>query len=143
MADELKDALHGPVASEDDLLLTGRPRSHSRGALSERRPSRASSVASLARANLGVGDSLVETPSTARPLDQDPESPREEELFDIRPETLEDMGRLGEGASGEVRKVRHIPTGKIMAKKVCRCWLFLTLQFLCHSPEFIEHQHFA
>jgi mitogen-activated protein kinase kinase len=32
--------------------------------------------------------------------------------------TLKDLGRLGEGASGEVRKVMHRPTGVIMAKKV-------------------------
>lgn len=33
-------------------------------------------------------------------------------------ETLQDLGRLGEGASGEVRKVLHKPSGLIMAKKV-------------------------
>lgn len=33
-------------------------------------------------------------------------------------DTLQDLGRLGEGASGEVRKVLHKPSGLIMAKKV-------------------------
>lgn len=32
-------------------------------------------------------------------------------------ETLQDLGRLGEGASGEVRKVLHKPSGTVMAKK--------------------------
>ena len=31
--------------------------------------------------------------------------------------TLQDLGRLGEGASGEVRKVLHKPSGTVMAKK--------------------------
>lgn len=34
-------------------------------------------------------------------------------------DTLQDLGRLGEGASGEVRKVLHKPSGLVMAKKVC------------------------
>ncbi|GAA5996771.1 uncharacterized protein JCM10292_003193 [Rhodotorula paludigena] len=41
----------------------------------------------------------------------------DEDALDIRPDTIEDRGRLGEGASGEVRKVLHKPTGLIMAKK--------------------------
>lgn len=32
--------------------------------------------------------------------------------------TLQDLGRLGEGASGEVREVLHKPSGIVMAKKV-------------------------
>lgn len=31
---------------------------------------------------------------------------------------LKDLGRLGEGASGEVRRVLHVPSGTVMAKKV-------------------------
>jgi mitogen-activated protein kinase kinase len=31
---------------------------------------------------------------------------------------LEDLGRIGEGASGEVKKARHTPTGIVMAVKV-------------------------
>ncbi|BGP16489.1 hypothetical protein JCM10213_001174 [Rhodosporidiobolus nylandii] len=37
--------------------------------------------------------------------------------FDISPGVIEDLERLGEGASGEVRKVLHKPTGLVMAKK--------------------------
>lgn len=38
--------------------------------------------------------------------------------LDISPQTIKDMGRLGEGASGEVRRVLHIPSQMVMAKKV-------------------------
>lgn len=38
--------------------------------------------------------------------------------LDVSPEMLADLGKLGEGASGEVRKVRHTGSGIIMAKKV-------------------------
>ncbi|BGP40371.1 Protein kinase C signaling pathway involved MAPKK protein [Rhodotorula kratochvilovae] len=41
----------------------------------------------------------------------------DDDALDISPGAIEDLGRLGEGASGEVRKVRHKPTGLIMAKK--------------------------
>ncbi|TNY24774.1 kinase-like protein [Rhodotorula diobovata] len=41
----------------------------------------------------------------------------DDDALDISPATIEDRGRLGEGASGEVRKVLHKPTGLIMAKK--------------------------
>lgn len=50
--------------------------------------------------------------------------------LDISPQTIKDLGRLGEGASGEVRKVLHIPSQIIMAKKVgpsavdARLWSF-------------------
>ncbi|KAH8928158.1 Pkinase-domain-containing protein [Atractiella rhizophila] len=35
----------------------------------------------------------------------------------LNPGDMEDLGRLGEGAGGEVRKSRHKPTGLVMAKK--------------------------
>ncbi|GAA5833727.1 hypothetical protein JCM9279_001608 [Rhodotorula babjevae] len=41
----------------------------------------------------------------------------DDDALDISPATIEDRGRLGEGASGEVRKVLHKPSGLIMAKK--------------------------
>ncbi|GAA5828818.1 hypothetical protein JCM11251_005885 [Rhodosporidiobolus azoricus] len=41
----------------------------------------------------------------------------DDDAMDISPATIEDLARLGEGASGEVRKVRHKPTGMVMAKK--------------------------
>lgn len=37
--------------------------------------------------------------------------------YKLSPETLQDLGRLGEGASGEVRKVLHKPSNTVMAKK--------------------------
>ncbi|GAA6001471.1 hypothetical protein JCM10207_006683 [Rhodosporidiobolus poonsookiae] len=41
----------------------------------------------------------------------------DDDAFDISPEAIVDKGRLGEGASGEVRKVLHKATGLVMAKK--------------------------
>ena len=38
--------------------------------------------------------------------------------YKLCPDTLQDLGRLGEGASGEVRKVLHKPSSLVMAKKV-------------------------
>ena len=38
--------------------------------------------------------------------------------YKLSPSTLEDLGHLGEGASGEVRKTLHKPSGVIMAVKV-------------------------
>ena len=40
--------------------------------------------------------------------------------YKLGPDTLQDLGRLGEGASGEVRRVLHRPSGTVMAKKVNR-----------------------
>lgn len=37
---------------------------------------------------------------------------------EMRTEDFEDLGRLGEGAAGEVRKVKYLHTGQVMAKKV-------------------------
>lgn len=48
----------------------------------------------------------------------DGETDDENDDFDMSPGALQDLGRLGEGASGEVRKVLHKPTGLVMAKKV-------------------------
>ncbi|GAA5835813.1 hypothetical protein JCM3766R1_005855 [Sporobolomyces carnicolor] len=48
---------------------------------------------------------------------QDQESEEEDDDLDMSPGALQDLGRLGEGASGEVRKVLHKPTGLVMAKK--------------------------
>lgn len=38
--------------------------------------------------------------------------------FDLRNEDLKDMQELGQGNGGSVKKVEHVPTGTIMAKKV-------------------------
>ena len=37
--------------------------------------------------------------------------------YKLSTETLQDLGKLGEGASGEVRRVLHKPSGTVMAKK--------------------------
>ncbi|GAA5943830.1 uncharacterized protein JCM15063_006514 [Sporobolomyces koalae] len=47
----------------------------------------------------------------------DPGTESGDDELDISPATLQDLGRLGEGASGEVRKVLHKPTGLVLAKK--------------------------
>jgi len=38
--------------------------------------------------------------------------------FDLRNEDLKDLQELGQGNGGSVTKVEHVPTGKIMAKKI-------------------------
>ncbi|KZT12116.1 kinase [Laetiporus sulphureus 93-53] len=38
--------------------------------------------------------------------------------YDLRNEDLEDLQELGQGNGGSVKKVRHSPTGTIMAKKI-------------------------
>jgi len=42
----------------------------------------------------------------------------ETKRFDIRNEDLKDLQELGQGNGGSVKKVEHIPTGTLMAKKV-------------------------
>jgi len=66
------------------------------------------SIQSSTTQSPSVGGSAVHERS---PTDEDDE-------LDISPGALQDLGRLGEGASGEVRKVLHKPTGLVMAKKV-------------------------
>jgi len=39
--------------------------------------------------------------------------------FDLKDEDLKDLQELGQGNGGSVKKVEHIPTKTIMAKKVC------------------------
>lgn len=41
-----------------------------------------------------------------------------ENKFDLRNEDLKDLQELGQGNGGSVKKVEHVPTGTIMAKKV-------------------------
>lgn len=40
--------------------------------------------------------------------------------FDLRNEDLKDLQELGQGNGGSVKKVEHVPTKTIMAKKVCQ-----------------------
>ncbi|EJC98130.1 Pkinase-domain-containing protein [Fomitiporia mediterranea MF3/22] len=41
-----------------------------------------------------------------------------ETKYDLRNEDLKELQELGQGNGGSVKKVEHIPTGKIMAKKI-------------------------
>ncbi|KAG5338935.1 hypothetical protein C0989_005569 [Termitomyces sp. Mn162] len=41
-----------------------------------------------------------------------------EHKFDLRNEDLKDLQELGQGNGGSVKKVEHVPTGTIMAKKI-------------------------
>lgn len=41
-----------------------------------------------------------------------------ETKLDLRNEDLKELQELGQGNGGSVKKVEHVPTGKIMAKKV-------------------------
>jgi len=145
MAGELLDVINGPsaVGLEDELSgKTRRPRSASRVS------SRPSSSGSNAAGNdhsttmptkVFGGNGMLSPPLTlptqvssahskiavqggggggsAIHHDEGHDDDQEDEL-DISPSALQDLGRLGEGASGEVRKVLHKPTGLVMAKKV-------------------------
>lgn len=42
----------------------------------------------------------------------------ENKYQDLKNEDLKDMQELGQGNGGSVKKVEHVPTGTIMAKKV-------------------------
>lgn len=42
-----------------------------------------------------------------------------ETKYDLRDEDLKELRELGQGNGGSVKKVEHIPTHTIMAKKVC------------------------
>lgn len=42
----------------------------------------------------------------------------ETQFHDLHNEDLEDMNELGQGNGGSVKRVKHKPTGTIMAKKV-------------------------
>lgn len=47
-----------------------------------------------------------------------------ETKFDLKNEDLKELQELGQGNGGSVKKVEHIPTGTIMAKKVLPAGLF-------------------
>jgi mitogen-activated protein kinase kinase len=44
--------------------------------------------------------------------------------FDLKAEDLKDLQELGQGNGGSVKKVEHLPTGTIMAKKVRKNLVF-------------------
>jgi mitogen-activated protein kinase kinase len=71
----------------------------------------------------GPSTTVVQSPTTQNNQPggsaiHDSEGGDDEDKLDVSPGALQDLGRLGEGASGEVRKVLHKPTGLVMAKKV-------------------------
>ncbi|GAA5879980.1 hypothetical protein JCM16303_004425 [Sporobolomyces ruberrimus] len=147
MAGELLDVINGPsaIGLEDELSgRTRRARSASR--VSSSRPSssqgpshtREQIGASIAATNsttglsrggmlspplLGVpsSSSVTSTSATTSTLTgsaiTDGHEDEDESDLDMSPSALQDLGRLGEGASGEVRKCLHKPTGIVMAKK--------------------------
>lgn len=55
-----------------------------------------------------------------------------ETKFDLRDEDLKDLQELGAGNGGSVKKVEHVPTGTMMAKKVGRLIRVLDLKLNCY-----------
>lgn len=123
MAGELLDVIRGPIAVGLEDELSGRTRRMSALAgaaghmgMGSRRPS---TTASLSESE------AEEDGSPKLGGDGSAEGDQAEALKDLEvtPDSIQDLGRLGEGASGEVRKVLHRPSGQVMAKKV-RSFLF-------------------
>ena len=73
--------------------------------------------ASMLSVDAAAARPRIDDPTPKQDQEPEPESVIDDEL-DISPETLQDLGRLGEGASGEVRRVLHRPSGIVMAQKV-------------------------
>lgn len=44
----------------------------------------------------------------------------EHKKFDLKNDDFKNLQELGQGNGGSVMKVEHVPTGTVMAKKVCR-----------------------
>lgn len=71
-----------------------------------------------------------------------------EKKLEIKAEDLKELAELGQGNSGSVKKVEHIPTGTILAKKIVlidakpsvRKQILRELQIMhdCHSPHIIS-----
>jgi hypothetical protein len=109
-------ALNGPSSSDDE----------GEGDASQKRERMAGELKDVIRGSGGLEDELSgRTRRMALGLASlsctgtDGENVEEgEREVEVNPGTLEDLGRLGEGASGEVRKVLHRPSGIVMAKKV-------------------------
>ena len=58
----------------------------------------------------------------------------ENKYHDLRNEDLKDIRELGQGNGGSVKKVEHLPTGTIMAKKVRLTAHWHHLAFTIASP---------
>ncbi|KAK4056752.1 Protein kinase C signaling pathway involved MAPKK protein [Microbotryomycetes sp. JL221] len=121
MTGELLDVIRGPSALEDEL--SGKTR---RMQLSDGPDGSQIALSSIPKA-LRSNSQLAVSDHTPRNLDQaeddadgDDEgdtSPTTQQKLEVTASTLQDLGRLGEGVSGEVRKVLHRPSGIVMAKK--------------------------
>ena len=53
-----------------------------------------------------------------------------EKKLDLKNEDLKELAELGQGNGGSVKKVVHVPTGTLMAKKVRILWLSLCTRAL-------------
>lgn len=121
MAGELLKVIRGGDGLEDDL--SGRHR-----ILVRRSPSR-ENPESVGGTSMSRSTSTDDT-HLVLPVEHSPDQPVAEddvldEELEVNPGNLRDLGKLGEGASGEVRKVQHTPSGMIMAKKVRHSSLLL------------------
>lgn len=143
MAGELKDVIRGPHAGpvpglEDEL--SGRTRRFPNGISQASSSNSIEGMAIGAVGGVGVGGESGSSSASGNgvavggvtavggvgalmggePLEKGLSSDKEKNssALDVQPSTLKDLGRLGEGASGEVRRVLHLPSGIVMAKKV-------------------------
>jgi mitogen-activated protein kinase kinase len=110
MTNDLRRAIGGVRISDSDLTI--RPGSSGRGAGKGKEPASSADLSDgLAKLPVGnrQGENGVVKPTASTVPD---------EL--VLEGNLEILGRLGEGASGEVKKARHTPTGLLMAKKVSK-----------------------
>ncbi|SGY24186.1 BQ5605_C019g09019 [Microbotryum silenes-dioicae] len=128
---ELLDVIRGPVGLEDEL--SGRTRRAMSAATVRRSHSDLTRKPSFERA---INDGSIQEnpfiesedgPGSSRPATHAHElngdhtvlspSRLDSETLEMTADKLLDLGKLGEGASGQVRKVKFLPTGMVMAKK--------------------------
>lgn len=136
MAGELLDVIHGPVSVGLEDELSGRTRRMREASTLEgrlglgRRQASSASVPKVGSTARSTSSPEMASSSSNEPVSASAHSVHSENSasrlppsaidssMEVTAATLQDLGRLGEGASGEVRKVIHKPTGVIMAKKV-------------------------
>ena len=63
--------------------------------------------------------------------------------YDLRDEDLKDLNELGQGNGGSVKKVEHVPTHTIMAKKVRAFFLRNTWTLSLPPPPLVRARSFA
>ncbi|GAA6063035.1 hypothetical protein JCM10212_001014 [Sporobolomyces blumeae] len=141
MAGELLDVINGPPAGLEDELSGRTRRARSASRVSNTRPTSShgphaqphpatfggthgrSGNGMLSPPMAGSADHAERSTSASGPSAEHPYHAEsairddDDDELDMSPEALQDLGRLGEGASGEVRRVLHKPTGIVMAKK--------------------------